>query len=242
MSDLWGWLILILVVLIILAVIWWWWRQRGIPTETAHMEPPAPAMMTKAVPPMAPASVAAVPVADDLTIVARTDVDSASMVPLLRDAIRSIDPTVALYDIETMERRVEASVAPQRLDVWLLTFFGVVALLLAAVGVYGVVAFSVRSRLREIGIRVALGAHGRDVVRLGLADGIVPAMAGLGVGLILALAFGRWLSALLFDTAANDAATLVSVAGLLMAVALLASYLPARRAMRVDPIAILRAE
>jgi putative ABC transport system permease protein len=179
---------------------------------------------------------------NDMTIVVRTSGDPGALGALVRHAVRGVDPTVALYDVKTMEARLGASVARERLSGWLLTAFGAVALLLAAVGVYAVVAFSIRNRLREIGVRLALGATRRDILWLGLLDGMTPAAIGVGIGFALALGLTRLVSSLLFDTTPTDPLTYAVAAVALVGVALLASYLPARRATRVDPVTVLRAE
>jgi ABC-type antimicrobial peptide transport system permease subunit len=178
----------------------------------------------------------------DMTLVARCGGDPAGFVPQLRQAIAAVDPKVALYDVKTMDDRMADAVARQRMTVWLFTFFGGAALLLAGVGVAGVVAFSVSSRWREIGVRVALGATRRDVIRLLLAEGLRPVIAGLALGLALAIPLARVVSTLLFQTSATDPVAFAGVGAFLLVVALVAGYLPARAALRVDPTCILRAE
>ena len=134
------------------------------------------------------------------------------------------------------------AVTQQKLNVWIFVFFGAAALILAAVGVAGVVSFAVSSRTREIGVRVALGATRSQVMRLVVFDGLRLTVLGLGAGLTLALVFSRSLAGLLFETAATDPLTYVGVAAFLLAVALAAGDPPARAALRLDPIRSLRAE
>lgn len=177
-----------------------------------------------------------------MTLVARCGGDPTRYVRQFRQAVATVDPKVALYDVKTMEERMADAVARQRMTLWLFAFFGGAALLLAGVGVGGVVAFSVSSRWREIGLRVALGATRADVIRMVLSDGLRPVLAGLGVGVLLALGVSRLLAALLFETSVTDPVAFVAVGGFLLLVALVAGYLPARAALRVDPTRALRAE
>jgi predicted permease len=172
----------------------------------------------------------------------RSSRDPASLVPAMRRALREVDPQLALWDARTMEEFLSRPLARPRLGAWLVSAFSATALLLAAVGLYGVVAGVVRERTREIGVRVTLGATPArvrgDVLRGAL--GIVA--AGAVAGLAASLAGSRLLAALLFEVSPADPLTLAAVALLLVAVALLAAYLPARRAARVDPAITLRAD
>jgi putative ABC transport system permease protein len=178
----------------------------------------------------------------DMTLVARCSGDPAAFASRVRGAVAAVDPKVALYDVKTMRERMSEAVARQRLAVWLFTFFGIAALLLAGVGVAAVVAFLVRSRWREIGIRLAIGASHRDVVRMVLRDGLRPVAVGLVAGAGLAFAFTRLMASLLFETSATDPITFAGVAGFVLAVSLAAGYVPARMAVRVQPSHVLRAE
>jgi putative ABC transport system permease protein len=178
----------------------------------------------------------------DATLHVRTAADAAALVATVRNAVHEIDPRLTVFDVRTLKEQVDRSLAPQRLNVWLLTTFGVVALLLAAIGIYGVASYSVSQRTREIGIRMALGAARRDVLRLVLRQGLALIVIGVAVGLGGALIVTRLLSSLLFGVRATDLTTFVTTALMLTAVAVLATYIPARRATRVDPLMALRYE
>ncbi len=160
----------------------------------------------------------------------------------LRAALASVDPELPLTSVQEMEDVVARSLGQPRLTLSLMSLFGAVALLLAAIGLYGVVAFSVSQRVREIGLRMALGASSKDVSRLVLRDGLKVALAGVGLGVAGALFAARFLESLLYEVAPRDPITLVAIAALLVGVALVASYLPARRASRIDPFTALRTE
>jgi putative ABC transport system permease protein len=141
-----------------------------------------------------------------------------------------------------LESRLARDLAPRRFQTWLLTVFSAVALLLAAVGIYGLLHQSVVLRSRELGTRMALGAQPRDVLRLVVGQGMSLALCGIGIGLLAALGLTRFLSSLLFGVTATDPATFIAVPLLLLLVALMACYLPARRATRIDPMLALRCE
>jgi putative ABC transport system permease protein len=166
--------------------------------------------------------------------------DARALLPAVRREILALDPEQPVYAISTLEESLRAALFPQRVSLVLIGLFAAVALVLAAVGVYGVISYGVATRTREIGIRMALGADARSVVRLVVRQAIVVVLLGLAVGLALALFAGRAMSTLLVDVTPQDPATLASVAAILAAVALAAGYLPARRAVRVDPSAALR--
>jgi putative ABC transport system permease protein len=157
-------------------------------------------------------------------------------------AVREIDPNQPVAEIRTMEEVVANTVARPRLLVYLLGGFAAMALLLAALGLYGVISHSVTQRRHEIGVRVALGAGHRDVLRLIVRQGMALTIVGLLFGLAAALAATRVLGTLLFEVGAGDPVTLAGVSAFLGAVALIACYLPARRATRVDPMVALRVE
>ncbi|HEX5830364.1 MAG TPA: FtsX-like permease family protein, partial [Gemmatimonadaceae bacterium] len=177
-----------------------------------------------------------------LHVAARTSGDPLQAAAALRRIVRALDPTLPVAEIRTMEDRVRESVAQPRVSVALLGGFSAVALLLAAVGIYGVMAYAVAQRTREIGIRVALGARPTDVRRLVVRQGMTPALLGVAVGLAGAFAVTRLMASLLFDVSATDPLTFAAVSAFLLSVALVASWLPARRATRVDPLLAMRSE
>jgi putative ABC transport system permease protein len=172
----------------------------------------------------------------------RTSGDPARMARAIEAAIHRVDPDQPVTHMQTMDQVFSNSVAQPRLQLVLLLVFGGLAGLLAAVGIYGVVAYSVARRTREIGIRVALGAQRADVARMVLREGAVLAAAGIGIGLAGALALTRVLRTLLFETTPNDPATLICVAAAVLLLVLLATLIPAHRATRVNPITALRYE
>ena len=177
-----------------------------------------------------------------MTLVARTTGDPLSVAGAAQNEVRAVDKDQPVTRVRTMEAVVAGSVAQPRFRTLLLGSFAVIALLLAAVGIYGVISYAVMQRTQEIGIRIALGAQPRDVLRLVVRQGMAPALVGLGVGLIGAFALTRLLKDLLFIVRPTDPATFALVALLLASVALLACYLPARRATKVDPMVALRRE
>ena len=177
-----------------------------------------------------------------LTAVVRTTGDPARLLAAARAEVRRMDPDLALYDARTMDAVVGRSVAQPRFYMLLLALFAGIALALAAVGIYGVVSYAVRQRTRELGIRVALGAPGRQIARLVLGQGLRLTVLGLGVGVAAAFGVTRLLASLLFGVGATDLATFGGVAVVLLGVAAAATYLPARRASRVDPLAAMKAD
>ena len=179
---------------------------------------------------------------DYVSVVMRTAGTPASVVSGARNALREIDPDLPMYDVRTLEAVISESVARPRFYMLLLTSFAAVALVLSAVGIYGVIAYLVTMRTRELGIRIALGASNADVLRLVLREGVVVAALGLLVGTVGALALSRLLASLLFEVAPTDPLTFVIVAATLASVALAASFIPARRASRLDPLVAIRAE
>ncbi|HKG94015.1 MAG TPA: FtsX-like permease family protein, partial [Gemmatimonadaceae bacterium] len=174
-----------------------------------------------------------------LVIVARTAPEPATLLPAIRRAVTTVDPSLPLADNTTMEELLAGSLATARFNTQLLTTLGLIALLLASVGVYGVVAYFVSQRTQEIGLRMALGATPGHVWRLVVRRGMAPIVWGVAVGAGMSLATARLLRGQLYGVGANDPATLAGVAVLLLAVAVLATYVPARRAMRVAPAVAL---
>jgi putative ABC transport system permease protein len=175
-------------------------------------------------------------------VVMRTSLDPLNLAPAVRAEIRALDPDVPASNVRTMEQLISESLSQPGFQATLLTLFSGTALLLAGIGVYGVMAFVVTQRIGEIGIRMALGAQPRDIFGLVFRRALAVVLAGLAVGTAGGLLLTRFLSGLLFGVGTTDPATFVATGGVLAAVALLASYLPARRAMRVDPMVALRYE
>jgi putative ABC transport system permease protein len=156
--------------------------------------------------------------------------------------VNRLDPDQPISNVRTMDERITRSLSGRRFNMVMLGVFAVLALTLAAVGIYGIVAYSVTERTHEIGVRLALGAQRRDVVAMVVRHGMLMALAGTGVGLTAAFAVVRVMSELLYGISAADPATFIVIPVLLLAVALAACYIPARRATRVDPMIALRAE
>ncbi len=177
-----------------------------------------------------------------LVLVVRTERDPMSLLAAMRSEIAALDKELPLSDVRTLEQIASAAVARTRFTMLLLSVFAGVALLLATVGIYGVVSYSVTQRTHEIGIRVALGAQRRDVIGLVARQGMTLALTGMGAGLAAALVLTRVMSSLLFGVSAADPITFAGIAGLLMGVALGACFVPARRAMKMDPMVALRHE
>jgi putative ABC transport system permease protein len=175
-----------------------------------------------------------------MTILVRTRNDSAMLVSALRNAVQTIDPTQPVTNIRTLDQIVSDSIAQPRLNMLLMGLFGGLALILAAVGIYGLLSYAVTERTREIGTRMALGAQVPDVLRLVLKQGMTLALIGEVIGLVGAFALTRVIRGLLFGVAPTDAMTFIAVAAVLTSVALLACYFPARRAAKVDPLVALR--
>jgi putative ABC transport system permease protein len=175
-------------------------------------------------------------------IAIRTAGNPASVVAAARERVRTIDPLVPIAEVQTMNDLIGRSVAAPRFNMTLLGLFGFAAIALATIGLYGLLAFSVAVRTREIGIRSALGASRATIARMVVREGLRLTAGGIAVGLIVAIAATRWLETLLFQIEPHDPATFVGIAVLLLAVASMACYLPARRAARVDPLTALRVE
>jgi predicted permease len=189
-----------------------------------------------------------VPVARDggnwnqLWLVVRASGEPAAMFRAIRETVRSIDPDQPLYLTMTLREMLGFTLLRRTAAAWLLTVFGAVALRLATVGLYGVVAYSVARRTREIGVRIALGATRADVMRLVLGHGMRLALAGVAAGAVVAALSTRFASTLLFNVSPTDPLAFAATAALLLATTLLASYLPARRSAKVDPNVALRYE
>jgi ABC-type antimicrobial peptide transport system permease subunit len=172
----------------------------------------------------------------------RSKVDSHAAIALISEHLRAVDPEVPVYDVEPFADRVAALLITQRMGLTLFTLFSVVALCLAAVGVYGVASYIAALRTREIGVRVALGATASSVRRLILVQNTRPLVVGISIGLGLAWYASRAIAAFLIDVSPTDPSTFLTVSAVLILVAGVATYLPARRASRVDPVTALRAE
>ncbi|HKQ97927.1 MAG TPA: ABC transporter permease [Candidatus Polarisedimenticolia bacterium] len=179
---------------------------------------------------------------DNLAFVIRTHTDPEGIAGAARGVIQSVDPEMAVANVRTLEYLLDASTAQRRFSLALLGVFAVAALVLAAVGVYGVVAYGVSQRTHEIGVRMALGAERRAILGLVLRQGMVMTLAGVGVGLLGALALTRVLQGMLFNVGAADPATYAATAAVMAVVAFVATYVPARRATRVEPTTALRCE
>jgi predicted permease len=176
-----------------------------------------------------------------LTLVVRGN-SPTTLVPVIRGMVGSLDRNVVLSEVQTMDQVVATATAEPRFYVLLLATFAAVALTLAAVGIYGVVSYSVSRRTQEIGIRMALGAQTSHVIKMVVGQGAILASVGVVTGLISALAVTRLMSGLLYGVRPNDPITFIAVAVALSGVALIASYIPARRAAKVDPVVALRCE
>ena len=172
----------------------------------------------------------------------RAEGDPAALTRTVERLVHDLDPGLPLTDVSTQEARSRATVGRERVYAQILTFFGALALLLAAIGLFGVLGYSVAQRTNEIGIRMALGARAQDVVRMVVVQGLRPAVLGLLLGLGAALALGRTVASVVYGIPASDPGTLAAVSGLLLSIAALAAFVPARRAARVDPIVALRTE
>ena len=187
-----------------------------------------------------------IPEAQDLsfsyTMVARTRIDPRQIEPAVRNAFMAVDKTLPVFNVTPMETYYKASLAERTFTLVLLGVFGMLALTLAAVGIYGVISYAVSLRARELGIRMALGAERRDVLRMLLRQASILIGTGLAAGYLASLVLARLLGSLLYEVEITDVATSLTVALILGAVALAGSYIPARRAMRLDPMIALRYE
>jgi predicted permease len=181
-------------------------------------------------------------VAKSVAVVLRTQGDPTTIMGQVRETVKEIDPRQVIYNVQTMEEVVATSYAARRLTMILLAAFAALALTLACVGIYGVISYLVGQRTQEIGIRMALGAQRRDILVLVLGEGTKMALIGAAIGIAASLALTRLMAKQLFGVSAHDPLTYVSVAFVLMLVAIAACYVPARRAVRGDPMASLRCE
>jgi putative ABC transport system permease protein len=177
-----------------------------------------------------------------LSLVVRTTVDPGSITSAVRNTVHQIDPDQPLQDVMSMDQIIDGSLSERRFSMTLLAVFAGLALLLATVGIYGVIAYSVSRRTHEVGIRMALGAEKTDVLKMVIGQGLKLALIGVAIGVAGALALTRFLSSLLYGVEPTDPVTFIAVSLLLVAVALLACYIPARRAANVDPMVALRYE
>jgi predicted permease len=178
----------------------------------------------------------------EMTVVVRTMNDPETLVPAMRSLVNSLDKDLPLRQVKTLDQYVSSSISAPRFDALLLGIFAALAFVLTTIGLYGVISYSVVQRTREIGIRIALGAQRGSISRMVLREGSLLTLCGVGTGLLFSLFATRLLRGLLFGTGETDPATFIAVPLLLMAVALVASYVPARRATRVDPMVALRCE
>ena len=168
--------------------------------------------------------------------------DAGAFVAAIRNVVHSLDPNLPVFDIKTFADHIDESISRERLIALLSSFFGLIALLLAALGLYGVMASAVARRTREIGVRMALGAQARNILWLVLRETLFLVAIGIAIGLPVALAATRLIKGFLFGLSANDPLTIALAVSLMLAVAALAGYLPARRAAKIDPMTVLRQE
>lgn len=177
-----------------------------------------------------------------MNIVVRTAIPPAQMISTVKAEVRALDATQPVHNVVTMEELLARSLAPERFSMGLLGVLAALALVLAATGIYGLMSYLVSQRVHEIGVRMALGAQTQDVVKLVLGQGLRLALAGVAFGLLTALAVTRWFASLLFGVSATDPLTFTVIVGVLLLVALVACWIPAQRAARVDPLVALRCE
>ena len=172
----------------------------------------------------------------------RTAADLQALLPAIRKVVAQVNANLPLFNVSTESEQIDRLLFQERLVARVSGFFGLLALVLACIGLYGLLSYEVARRTREIGIRMALGAQQQDVLRLVVGQGIILAIVGAAVGVGVALGVLRYLKSMLYNVHANDPVTIASVAILLLLVALAACYIPARRATRVDPMVALRYE
>jgi len=177
-----------------------------------------------------------------MNVVLRSRTDPSGLTSGVKKELRELDSDLPMYNVRTMQQRLEESLARRKFSMVLLTGFAGLALALATIGVYGVMAYLVNQGTRELGIRIALGASQRNILALVVRQGMALALAGVAIGLAGAFALTRLMQSLLFDVKATDALTFAAIPLLLTLIALLTSYIPARRAARIDPMISLRSE
>ncbi len=175
-------------------------------------------------------------------LVVKSSVAPAALLPAIRETLARVDPQIPVSDARTLEEIVRAETAPRRVQLAVLGAFAAVALLLAGIGIHGLLAFAVSQRTREIGVRIALGAPSREIFEMVLRRGVALAAVGTALGAALAFAAGRAMQALLAGLGPADPVTFAAAAGLTLAMTVAGSLLPAMRAVRVDPVEAMRAE
>jgi ABC-type antimicrobial peptide transport system permease subunit len=178
----------------------------------------------------------------NMAVVVRFSGDPSAMMTALRNEVHRLNPALAVAQVQLMDRIVAESVAAPRMEFVLVGLFGALAIVLAAIGIYGVIAYTVSQRTAEFGLRMALGAQRSDLMRLILGQGARLAVPGVVAGILLALSLGQAMKSLVYGVRPNDPVTFAAVAGMVLVVALAASYLPARRTAKTDPMHALRAE
>ena len=177
-----------------------------------------------------------------MTVIVKGQSDPNQLISSLRQQVKAVDPDQPIYNIRSMDEIRSESVASERLNLTLLSIFAGIALILAIVGIYGVMSYTVTQRTHEIGIRMAIGAQPSDVFKMVIGQGMLLALIGVGLGLIGAFALTRLMATMLFDVAPTDPVTFAVIAVLLTSVALVACFIPGRRATKVDPVISLRYE
>ena len=177
-----------------------------------------------------------------MTLVLRTQAEPNSMVGAVRSEVQKLDPDLAVFNVKTMQDLLGGSLAQPRFRTLLLGVFAAMALILAATGLYGVIAYAVTQRTNELGVRMALGAQKSDVLKMVVGEGAQLAAIGIGIGLVVAFPLMRIISRLLFGVNAADPLTFAATSSVILLVALAASYLPALKAIKVDPLVALRHE